>query len=496
MTGAGGNGPMEDSPLRAKVINAILWLSSGTIVIQIISWVSTVAVIRMLTPDDYGLYAMAMPVIFFLQMISSWGFWIALIQHRDLGEEEIRQMAGFIILVFGGAFLVISLAAPAVAHFFREDRLTGLLRLLSASFLFMSLYLIPDSLLFRDMNFKTKTQADISCRLVASIVAPFCAYHSLGVWSLAISEVSLHLTRAIHLNLVSPKFHRPSFRFDRCGKLIRFGLMVTGSNLFVYIFNQADKIIVGRSLGKNLLGIYAVAFNLALLPKEKILPIVTQLSFSAYSRIQDDQERINANLLRTIEAVSFAAFPLFWGMASVAGKAIPFVLGEHWAWAVRPFELLCIVIPLLSISPLYPSALNAIGKPGTVFANSVIEAVIIVAGLLAGVSYGLKGVCMAWLCFYPIAFLIVSQRSLKALGMSLAELSVRLRFPVLASFAMSLAVLAIGYALKGAVGTVPLVSLATLSGAFLFGVLVLVFKRERILRLRDAYLAARGGPEA
>jgi len=390
---------MEEKLHRSKVINAFLWLVSGTLAIQIISWISTIIVIRLLTPADYGLFAMALPVIFFIQMVSTWSFGIALVQHKDIDEDKIRQLSGFIILIYGFAFILVSLAAPAFSYFFDETRLTQLLRFLSVNFIFMSFYLIPDTLLFRDMNFKTKTQVDVSSRLVASIVAPVCAMYSLGVWSLAIAEMCMHITRTIHFNIVSRKFYRPVFRFNKCKELIRFGLAVTGSNFFTYVFNQADKIIVGRFLGENLLGIYAVAFNLALLPKEKIMPIVTQLSFSAYSKIQDDISRIRLNLLGTIEIVSFLSFPLFWGMASVAGEAIPLILGPHWVWVTTPFELLCIIIPFLSISPIYPAGLNAIGKPRVVLTNSVIEALTMVIGLLIGVLYGLRGVCLAWLCF-------------------------------------------------------------------------------------------------
>jgi len=440
--------------------------------------------------------AMALPILFLMQMISYWGIGSALVQHKDLNETKISQLFGFIILVFSCAVLIIMLSAPLVASFFHEERLIPILRVLSLNFIFMSLYLIPDSLLFREMDFHTKTQADISSRLVAAAVAIICAFNSLGVWSLIFAECCMHITKAIHLNVVYPKRYRPIFRFDECRELINFGMLVSGTVFFIYLFTQADKIIVGKYLGKELLGVYAVALNLALLPKEKILPIITQISFSAYSKIQEDTSRIRSSLLLTIEIIALVAFPLFWGMATIADKAIPLILGPHWKQAALPFELLCIVIPLLTISPLYPSALNAIGKTRVVFSNSVIEASLVVVAMLIGVRYSLLGVSLSWIIFYSAAFIIVSRRSLNSLNIGMNELFARLSFPFCASLVMAMSVILFKRLLVDYMNSVSLLSLSIITGAFIYGMFVMIYKKEKIISLKNMYNARKVTPDS
>jgi teichuronic acid exporter len=480
---------MEEKSLREKVINSIIWASSGTIFIQIISWVSTIIVIRLLTPSDYGLMAMALPVMSFLQMISMWGLGTAIVQHKELNETKIRQLFGFILLIFSVAVVLIWLSAPFIASFFHETRLTPLLRLLSMNFILMSLYMIPDSLLYREMNFRLKTHVDISSRLVAALVAPICALNSMGVWSLAIAEVCFHSIRVIHFNIIFRKWHSPIFHFDECRDLIKFAMTVTGTVFFVYLFNQADKIIVGRYLGKDLLGFYAVAFTLALLPKEKILPIITQLSFSAYSKIQHDLPRIKLNLLKTIEIVAFVAFPLFWGMASVAAEGLPLILGPHWAQASIPFEYLCIVIPFLTISPLFPPALNAIGKPEIAFWNSVIESIVMVITLFISVRFGLKGISLSWICFYPLVFLYISRKSLKSIGLSINEMLVRIKFPIIASLFMSLLVILLKRTLLEVTNPLFMLLISFVIGTTLYSILIFIYKRDMVAELKGFYNA-------
>ncbi len=475
---------MKEHPLRKRVINAFLWLSTGTIFIQAISWVSTIIVIRLLTPSDYGLMAMALPIIFFIQMLSSWGFGMALVQDKNLNDTQIRGLLGFIIVVFLSSFVIINLTAPLIASFFHEIKLISLLQLLSINLILMIFYVIPDAMFFREMDFRTKTKVEISSRLVASIVAPVCAFNSMGVWSLAIAEICLHITRSIHFNLAFQRWYIPSFRFKECKHLIKYGLTITGTNVFTYIFNQADKIIVGRVLGKDLLGLYSVSFNLALIPKEKIIPIVTQLSFSTYSKIQDNAERIRSSLLMTIEAISFVAFPLFWGMASIANEAIPLILGPNWIKATIPFQYLCIIIPLLSISPIYPSVLNAIGRQEVVFVNSIIEALIMTLAILLGVRFGLIGVCITWIYFFPITFFVISQRSLNSIQLGLLDLLAKFKFPVLASLTMALSIGIIKKLLAAYTDPSLLLILVVLVGVIIYTLLVFMFKKDFLLDMK------------
>ncbi len=479
---------MEDKPLRAKVMNAIKWQSTGTIFIQIISWASTIIVIRLLTPSDYGLLGMAFPLLFFLQMISTWGFGSAIIQCKDLDKTKIQQLFGFIVLSLTFSFVLIYLTAPFIGSFFNEMRLVPIIRLLGVNLFLMGFYVIPDALLFRDMDFKTKTKVEIVSRLGAAIVAPICAFNSLGVWSLVFAEISLNLIRALGFNMFCRQWYKPVFQFTECRDLIKFSIKITGVNFVDYILNQADKVIVGKFLGKHILGIYGVAFNLALLPKEKIMPIVTQISYSAYSQIQEDIARINLNLLKTIGIVSFISFPLFWGMASVAAEGVPLILGTNWVQAAIPFQCLCIVIPLLSISPIFPSALNAIGRPDVVLTNSIIVACMMVTAILIGARFGLMWVCISWVSIYPIAFIVTSQKALKILGIGFKDFLKCMKFPMIASFMMFLSVLLIKRLFAGSLSQLLLLVVSSIAGMTIFGLLVLMFKKEQIMNLKDTIL--------
>src|SRR5438309_7578843 len=110
--------------------------------------------------------------------------------------------------------------------------------------------------------------------------------------------------------------------------------------LMCFLYAQFAVVLGGRVLGKEALGLYAVALSLATIPMEKVLPVITQVSFAAFSRIQSDPERVRRNILRAVQLVALVCFPAFLGMAAIAAELIPVVLGARWMQLIVPFQLL------------------------------------------------------------------------------------------------------------------------------------------------------------
>jgi hypothetical protein len=155
---------------------------------------------------------------------------------------------------------------------------------------------------------------------------------------------------------------------------------------------------------------------------------------------------------------------------------------------IVPFQFICIVIPLISISPIFPSALNAVGRQGIVFSNSIIESSIMVIVILIGVRFGLLGICITWIIFYPIAFLIISQRSLHALGSELKDLFRVFYFPVVSSIMVCLSVLSIKRMLIESVNSAFMLVISVVIGLIVYSVIVFIFKRDSIIKIRSLFL--------
>lgn len=466
-----------------KVLKGFLWLGTGTFLGQLIAWCSTIIVIRLLSPSDYGLMSMATIFLNLLIMLSELGLSASIIQAGKISEIEIRQIFGVVIISSFCSWVLCWLTAPMVAHFFNEDRLILLIRITSITFFLIALFIVPQSILIREMNFKAKAKVDISAQVGASVLALILAYKGMGVWALIYSLISMHIIKAIGFNMIHFYLVKPAFNLKGAEKLIKFGLTVTGDRLFYYLFTASDKIIAGKFLGEKLLGIYSVALNLASIPAEKVLPIITGVSFTSYARIQNDIERINRNLLRATRVIVVISFPLFWGMAGVAPEAIDLILGSKWISIVVPFQLICLILPFRALSLIFPPALFAIGKARINLINMIITSIVMAASFLIGVQYGLIGICIAWIVAYPVVFFITTTRCLKALELPLRHVILEVGFPLLASLLMLVFIIMIRK-IDLPLHPLLLLILLILFGMFFYLSLVIAFKKDTYLELK------------
>lgn len=472
----------EDVSFKSKILKGFFWLSVGTSVGQFVSWVSTIIVIRLLLPKDYGLMAMAGSAIALVRTFSELGLSSAIIRAERMTEKEIRQIYGFILASSTLVWIICHLTAPLVASFYMENDLVPIIRAMSINFVLIAFFLVPQSLFIREMNFKSKTAIDLSAQIGSAVVTLVLALIGFGVWALVIGALALNLIKAVMFNTARADRFRPLFNFTGAEKFITYGVTLTGSRVLYSLYNQADMIIVGKFLGQLAVGVYAVALNLASIPAEKVLPLINQLSFTSYSRIQGDMERIRRNLLRTTRLIAFFGFPIFWGMAAVAPEAIPLILGKKWEAAIVPFQLLCIMLPLKSLGPTLASTVIAIGEARVNLINTVVASVILVAAFLIGVRDGIIGVCVAGLIAYPFVFLITTYSNLKVLGLPFRSYLSEIFFPLIASFIMTFLIFLSRHVLVFSPLYLLLVLIAF--GMVSYACMTLTFKKDEFLEMK------------
>jgi teichuronic acid exporter len=305
-----------------------------------------------------------------------------------------------------------------------------------------------------------------------------------GVWSLVAGVITLHTVKAIVYNVAYRRFFVPLFSLGGSGRLFKYGMNTTGERLVNFVFTESDTVIVGRFLGPSNLGIYSVALSLASTPVSKVLPIVTQVSFTSYARIQDDPGRVQRNVLRAARVIALLGFPVSFGMAAVAPAAIPLLLGERWRVAVIPFQLLCLVLPLKALWPLLSPAVSAVGRPGVNFSTMGVMAASMIIAMLVGVREGLIGVCVTWLAIYPIVFAITTSRRLRAVGVRVGDYFAELRFPFVASSIMLASIYLLGRVVRVTNPFYSLIGIVVI-GVVVYGSLVLIFKRRDYTELRS-----------
>lgn len=473
--------------LRKDVLHSLKWLAGARLAGQIIAWMITLVVIRILKPSDYGLMAIAEVLIGFATLFQELGLYSAMVQKRDLTDRQVEQAFGFLILVNSGIYILVFAIAPLLASFFGDPRLTNIVRVLGIQFPLASVGVVQDAMLSRSMRFKQKSLANLVIGLSNGITTLGFALAGAGVWALVFGSLAGAAIRPIALSLAARHWCRPRFSRDGMSDMLRFGSFVTISRLLWYVYSRSDVFIIGKLLGKELLGFYSIAMQLASLPIQKVAEMLDQVGFAAYSSVQHDLAAIRCHFLKVIRILSFISFPVFWGISSISPDLVMVVLGSRWEKAIIPLQLLGLVGPIRMIGHGSGSALTAIGKPHIGTLSPLIALIIMPPAFFIGTYYGgLVGASLAWVIGYPILVLARIPFTLPPLGLNTRKYLGAMVGPAAGGAVMYLTViLARGTIARPLLGPASGMALLIAIGALVYPVFMWLFWRRNFMEVVD-----------
>lgn len=385
----------DHAELVDKILKGARWATVLRLSAQVFSWLSTIIVVRFLTPSDYGLNSMLQSPLEVMMFLSILGLDIALVQSKKLEESEMRSVFGWLIVINGALFLLYFFGGALLAQYYNEPSLDLLAKVLAFVFLLTPFRVIPNALLDRALKFKLRAQVELGATMAAILVTLGLALMGAGVWALVLGFMANRVFQAILLILFEPWFVKPSLHFAPVQHLLMFGGISTASGVIAMMGGAIVILIVGRQLGAELLGIYVVSFQFALLPLSKIMPVINQTLVPAFSKFQSQPEVAVRYLNKAIGIASLALVPAMIGMASIADAFVHTVLGAHWAGVALPLAIISLIAPFKIIGQFVSAVMNSLGYPGLALKSTIIMFIFLLPSAYAGVQFGVVGLALA-----------------------------------------------------------------------------------------------------
>ncbi len=372
--------------------------------------------------------------------------------------------------------------APWAAEYYKDERLIPILQILPLGLMLTTFSTLPSAMLTREMQFKRRSLAELGAAVIGVLITLWLAWSGFGVWALIWGYVCQHLLNAIFLNLVNPILLLPRFWFSNSYSLISFGGAQTLTTLVWTLFVSMDVFISGRLWSTELVGIYAVALQLSLIPMNKLTPIVKQVALPAYSRLHHHQEaELEPYYIKANGLAMLLAFPLFFGFAAVMPTLIPLLLGEKWLDVILPASLIPLILPFRMSQELMDPVLEAIGRPKEALKNWLIILACITPALYIGASYGgILGLCLAWLIVLPTSFIFTARRTISCTGFSGRAFSNTVFPPLMTAIVMFGAVQITHLLLADKLAAIPLLLLEIATGAVVYTELTRFFCRTQL----------------
>jgi len=393
----------EPDTLRSDVISSVSWRLTAAAIAQLINFLAVVVLARLVAPSDFGLLGMATVFTGLIMYFYELGLGSALIQRKALDDSHLSTAFWVMLVVGFAAWVVASLFAPLYATFMHQPALVGVVVVSGAGFLITALTLVQRNLFMRLMRFDLLARADLIALASYALAATALAWAGLGVWSLVVGGLVQMTVATVVLWVLSS--WRPSLRFDRHAlrDLMSFGGPAWTSQLLGYTRANIDYLVVGRFLGPASLGYYTMAFNVASIPRSKMVTQVTDVTFPAFSRVQDDAGRVGRAHVKVTRYISLVAFPLLMGLAVLATEFVMVVYGPKWAGVIVPLRILAIAgLPTVVMEAARPVFL-ARGRQSLYMKLSVVSTVALGVLVVVGARFGVEGVA-AGLLLHAVVF--------------------------------------------------------------------------------------------
>jgi O-antigen/teichoic acid export membrane protein len=382
--------------LRGRVLRGLGWKVATQVVLQGSRAIVSVALARLLLPEEFGLAMMAVVVSTLALIFSDMALGAALIQRKELTQGD-RSTVFWLSVIVGSVFTAAcALLAGPLAALYDEPRVESLFVLISPVFVLTALGSTHTTLLTREMDFKSLEIRMMLGTLAGAAVGVTAA--AMGVGSEAII-IQYLITAATSTVLVWVTLRwRPSLIFSTATlrSLGGYSARVFGSRVLFYVSRNADSLLIGRFLGPAALGAYTVAYNVMLVPFSKLAGPIQEVMFPAMARIQDDRRRIGSIWLRVNHIVAAFALPGMLGLIVIAPEFVSVVLGDRWQAAVTPIQILAWVGVLQSLVRLNGSVQQACDRTDVMFRWSLLIASANLVAFAVGVSWGIVGVAVAY----------------------------------------------------------------------------------------------------
>jgi len=373
-----------------------VWLVVSQAATRAIQFLSTIALARLLVPEDFGKVAIAAVAWEVVALFGNTGVAATIIQRRDK-VDELCAAAFWLNATVSAAVAALSVAiAIPVARLYGEPAVAPIMTLYALGFVISAAGTINSVLLTRDVAFGRLAVVDFAGAVAGAAGAVALALLGFGFWSLVIHAPLVALLRVALLWRLHPWRPGLKLRTDLWKDIFGYGRWVLGADLATYLNQNGDYMITGKILGQHALGIYSMAYRVANWPVEAGVWLIARVAFPTLAGLQEDAERLRTACAKMLRVVALVAFPAIAVLFVVAPDLVGLLYGaERWGAAAPLIRILLVYVLFRSIGSAANQAILATGGARVSFIVGVSVTPLLFAGVLYGARFGVTGVAVA-----------------------------------------------------------------------------------------------------
>ena len=383
----------------------MIWKLLERISSQLVSFIISIVLARILMPDDYGVIAIILVFINLANVIIDGGLNTALIQKKEADQADFSTIFWFCLFVALVLYGVLFVGAPFISEFYNNEILTPTLRVLGISVFFNSFNSIQRAYVSRHMLFRKLFYVNAIALVLSGSLGVLMAYQGLGVWALVSQSLSSSIFCCI-LMWFTIRW-RPTLEFSivKFKVLFDFGWKLFVTNFIIALYGDIRSIFIGKVYQPSALGYFDRGRSMPQLIMSNLLTTLNAVLLPTFSNEQDDRERVKQMMRRSVQVGYLFIAPFLVGLFCASKEIVVVLLTEKWLPAVPFLQIFCIAYFLMPIQNINITAIQSLGYSGITLKleiiKKIIEAIILVVSFMFDVYAVAWGIVLyVFLCVF------------------------------------------------------------------------------------------------
>lgn len=476
---------MDSSEIKSKTLVGVIWQFLQKFITQIVGFIVTVVLARILSPSDYGVVAIASMFNILLGLLVSGSMDSALIQKKDIDELDCNTVFFSSLLMSVIIYGVIFLFAPLVADLFHNNMISPIMRTLALTLPIGALAMVQNAIVSRDLNFKKFFYVSLFGQTISAVVGIAMALNKFGAWALVGQNIVSIVANTFTLFFLVKWHPRFMFSWTRFKSLFNFAWKQTASSLLGTFCDQLKGYLIGYKYTTFDLAFFNRGEGLPEMFKNNISGTIKAVLFPALSKCQDDKEMIKKGIRRSMMTSSYILTPIFFGLCATSDKIVPILYSNKWMQSVPFMQVACLTccVTILNDANLQP--ILALGKSGEVLKVEFYKKPIMIILLFVAIFICPLAISISMLLYSLYVLYVNSKLNAKYLDYPLCEQILDIKAGLLLSLIMFIGVFFLGFVFNS-----KLIALCVQIpfGIFLYITLSEIIKPEAYVFVKDLFV--------
>ena len=392
--------------LKDKTAKGLLWGGISNGAQQLLNLLFGIFLARLLTPDDYGMVGMLTIFSLIAGSIQESGFISALINKKDIKDEDYNAVFWFSILTSVCLYTLLFFCAPLIAQFFHQPELTALARYSFLGFFISSTGVAHSAYFYKNLMVKQRAILNITALIISGIIGITMAYNGFSYWGIATQSIVYVSIIIIGYWFYSP--WRPTFRlnFKPLRGMIAFSSKMLATNIFNHLNNNIFSIFLGKFYSEREVGYYNQANKWNYMGHSLISGMIHGVAQPVLTQVTDDKERQLRVFRKMVRFTAFVSFPAMFGLSLIAPELITIAITDKWAESAQILSLLCISGAFIPLINLFSYLVISKGKSNIYMWNAIALGLLQLLVMCLIHSYGIQTMIVTYVCI-NISWLMV-----------------------------------------------------------------------------------------